>query len=493
MEPPHELEVLVRSRHPLLVVETHEEERLEDALRAVAQRLGMAFFVWTAGEGLSRPGEDRKIYNSREPDKALRNIRDLTLEGIWMFKDLAAELDRPELARQLRALASDEGTKRQTIVLAAPKLELPPLLEKIAVRYKLALPDVQELGALVHKVVKDLGRLQSVRVDLNKVDYKRLIDGLKGLTLFQAERAVTEAVLEDLALTAEDVEAVQRAKRDLLAEGGVLEYVPQREDAVSLGGLGALKAWVQKRARAFTEEAKAFGLPAPKGLVLLGVQGCGKTLAARMVAELWQLPLLRMEAGRLYDMYMGESEKNLEEALWLAEHLAPCVLLIDEIEKGFASSSSSAADGGLSKRILGRLLGWLQDRKAPVFVVATCNRVHELPPELLRKGRFDEIFFVDLPTEAERREILDLHLRRRGREPADFDLDALAAAAEGFSGAELEQVIVAALYSAFSDDGAFTTELLEQEIRTTHPLSVTRAEDVAALRAWAQGRARPAG
>jgi hypothetical protein len=452
----------------------------------------MAFFVWTAGDGLSRPGEDRKVYDSREPEKALRNIRDLTLEAIWLFKDIGGELERAELSRQIRDMAATRTATRRTIVLTAPKLTLPPLLEKIAVRYKMALPDEMALKTLVHEVVEGLRRIQQVHVDLTNEDYARLIEGLKGLTHFQAQRAVMAAILDDQALTAGDVETIQRAKRDLLAEGGVLEYVSVQSHARSLGGLATFKDWIMKRARAFTPEAKAFGLPPPKGLVLLGVQGCGKTLAARMVADLWNLPLLRMEAGRLYDMYMGESEKNLDEALWLAEHLAPCVLLIDEIEKGFASSSSSAADGGLSKRILGRLLGWLQDREAPVFVVATCNRVHELPPELLRKGRFDEIFFVDLPTEPERREVLSMHLRKRDRDPSTFNLDVLVAASEGFSGAELEQAIVAGLYTAFSRNSMLTTDLLEEELRSTHPLSVTRAEEVAALRAWAEGRAVPA-
>ena len=492
MEPPHELEVLIRSGHPLLAVETHEEERLEDALHRIAQRHGMAFFVWTAGEGLRRDGHDRGLYDSKEPDKALRNIRDLTLEGIWLFKDLHRYLDSPELLRQLRELAGQKTKRRRALVLAGPKIELPPLIEKVSVRWRMALPTENELRRLVHEVVNDLGRMRRVRVDLTDDEYRRLVDGLKGLTHFQAERAVTEAVLDDLALTAEDVESVQRAKRELIAKGGVVEYVPSRDDAPELGGLGTFKRWVGKRARAFSDEAKAFGLPTPKGLVLLGVQGCGKTMAARAVADLWKIPLLKLEAGRLYDMYMGESEKNLEEALWLAEHMSPCVLLIDEIEKGFASSSSAAADGGLSKRILGRLLGWLQDRRAPVFVVATCNRVQELPPELLRKGRFDEIFFVDLPTLEERKEILALHLSIRDRDPKAFDLERLAAASDGFSGAELEQAIVASLYTAFAGGSRLTTELLEEEIRGTRPLSVTRREEVDALRAWARERAVPA-
>jgi hypothetical protein len=488
----HELGLLIRAGHPLLAVETWEEERLESVLRHVVGQLGLAFFVWTAGRGLSRDGYANLMHDSQDPLKALQTIETMNLEGVWLFKDLHGFLDQPEVVRRIRDMAGAKTQQKRTLVLAAPQLELPPLLEKVAARYRLAPPDVKELRKLVHDVVNHFGRLQRVRVELSDTEYRRLVDGLKGLTLFEAERAVTEAVLDDMALTGDDVRSVQRAKRDLLAKGGVLEYLPPREDAPKLGGLGAFKAWIQKREGALSPEAKAFGLPPPKGVVLLGVQGCGKTMAARAVAEAWGLPLLKMEPGRLYDMYIGASEKNLEESLWLAEHLAPCVLLVDEIEKGFAQGVGSTADGGLSKRILGRLLGWLQDRTAAVFVVATCNAVHELPPEMLRKGRFDEIFFVDLPDEGERREILALHLEQRDRDPEAFDLDALARVSEGFSGAELEQAIVSALYTAFARGSDLTTDLLADEIGSTRPLSVTRREAVEALRAWARERAVPA-
>jgi SpoVK/Ycf46/Vps4 family AAA+-type ATPase len=264
--------------------------------------------------------------------------------------------------------------------------------------------------------------------------------------------------------------------------------VAPEENLAEVGGFLALKAWLAKRARAFEPAAKDFGIQMPKGILLLGVQGCGKTLVARAVAREWRLPLLKLEVGRLYDKFIGESEKNLERMLRSAEQMAPCVLMIDEIEKGLAWSASSESDAGLSKRIFGRLLGWLQDRKAPVFVVATCNNISLLPPEMTRKGRFDEIFFVDLPTPAERRDIFGVHLRKRKRDPTGFDLDALAAAAEGFSGAEIEQAVVAGLYTAFSRSAELTTAILIEELRTTKPLSVTRREEVDALRAWARDR-----
>ncbi len=492
MESWHDLELLIQSRHPLVIVETWEEERLEAALREVAGRLAMPMHVWTLTGGLRRPEADHHVYDSKEPLKALANLPTLGGDGVWLFKDLHHYLHEPEVGRTLRDLGQLEPGQRRTVVLVAPSVDPPAHLQKLAVRYRLALPGEIELRRLVHRVVEDLGRRVPVRVQLADADYRRLIEGMKGLTLHEAERALTKAILDDRALTDADVLMVQEAKRELLRDEGVVEYLAPQADGVALGGLGRFKSWLEKRQRAFTPEARSFGLPAPKGVVLLGVQGCGKTLAARTVAESWQLPLLKLEPGRLFGKFIGESEQNLERALQLAEHMAPCVLLIDEIEKGFAGASGSEADGGVSRRILGRILGWLQDRTAPVFVVATCNAVDDLPPEMLRKGRFDEIFFVDLPDAAERKAILALHLERRGRESGAFDLDALVEAAEGFSGAELEQAVVAGLYSAFAAGTDIDTPTLLDELRGTRPLSITRGEDVAALRAWARERAVPA-
>jgi SpoVK/Ycf46/Vps4 family AAA+-type ATPase len=314
------------------------------------------------------------------------------------------------------------------------------------------------------------------------------VEGLKGLTLFEAERALFKAVLRDHALTREDLSVILETKKVLLEKEGVLEYLPAEEGMEDIGGLENLKGWLAKRKKAYTPEAKRFGLSPPKGIMLLGVQGCGKTMAAKAVAEEWGLPLLKMEPGRLYEKFVGESEKNLEKALRMAERMAPCVLMIDEIEKGLAYTGSADADAGLSKRIFGRLLGWLQERKAPVFVVATCNEITALPPELMRKGRFDELFFIDLPGPKERQDIFALHLKKRKRDPGAFDLDALAEASAGFSGAEIEQAVVSALYNAFSLGTELDTAHLLEELKATTPLSVTRREEVGALRAWARGR-----
>ena len=492
MDVAHELELLIRARTRLVVIESFDEARVHGMVTRVARKLRLPLYRWTLTDGLT-PAGGAPVYDSREPLKALGNVAELRRGGVYVLKDLAGHLDDPTVARKVKDLIDRPSNSPPTLVIVAPRIDLPDLLVKHAARIDLAMPSDKELGELVWRVVAQLGAQRNVEVRLQEEDFGALVEGLRGLTLAEAERAIGRAVADDLALTPEDVPGVLHAKREILEAEGAIEYVPSTVDFDDIGGLAQLKAWLQKRKDALSPEAKAFGLEPPKGVVLLGVQGCGKSLAARAVAAAWHMPLLRMEPGRIYDKYIGESDKQLEQALRAAEHMAPCVLWIDEIEKGFASVGSADADGGLSRRIFGRLLGWLQDRKRPVFVVATCNDVQSLPPELMRKGRFDEVFFVDLPSEAERAEILRVHLAQRGRTAADFDLAALVAASAGFSGAEIEQAIVSALYTAFAEGVDLTTVLLVDELDSTQPLSVTRAEDVHALRTWAAGRTVPAG
>lgn len=480
-----DLALLIDSRYPIIAVETYEEERLEEALQQIAEKFGVPLFVWTITEGLRRTGGD-PIYDSRHPLKALGNLAAIR-DGIYLFKDLQRHLGEAEVVRKLQDLARSFAKKQRAIVLSASEISLPAELEKLAAFFKLDLPTPEELKLLAKNVVRDLSRQHKIHVDLSPADFDRLAGGLKGFTLFEAERALTKAVLHDLALTGKDLDRIVEIKKELLEKEGILEYSPPEEMA-QVGGLQNLKKWLEKRRKAFEPEAKQFGIEPPKGILLLGVQGSGKSLAAKVVAKEWGLPFLKLEPGRLYDKYIGESEKNLDKALRTAERMAPCVLMIDEIEKGFAFTGSSEADAGLSRRIVGRLLGWLQDRTAPVFVVATCNQLAQLPPELTRKGRFDEIFFIDLPRREERKDIFAIHLRKRKRDPSAFDLDALADASEGFSGAEIEQAVVSGLYTAFSHGGDLTTQLLLEELTATKPLSVTRKEEIVALRQWAEGR-----
>jgi len=488
----HELELLIRARTRLIAIDSFDEGHVEGIVRRAAKKLVMPFYSWTLSEGLVPPG-GAPIYDSRTPLSALNNMRELKHGGVYLLKDLASHLGEPGVARKLKDLVDKRSGRPRTYILVAPNVELPELLVKHAARLDLSMPSEKELGEMVWRVVTEFGVGREIDVRLNDNDFRTLTHGLRGLTLAEAERAVGRALADDMALTPEDLAGVLDVKREIIQEDGAIEFVPSSVDFDDVGGLEGLKDWLNKRSRAHTPEGAAFGLEPPKGVVLLGVQGCGKSLAARAVAAAWHLPLLRMEPGRIYDKYIGESDRRMEHALRAADHMAPCVLWIDEIEKGFAAFGNSEADGGLSRRIFGRLLGWLQDRKQPVFVVATCNDVASMPPELMRKGRFDEVFFIDLPGPEEREAVFRIHLEQRDRKPAAFDLDRLAAASEGFSGAEIEQAIVAGLYTAFANDDELDTDTLVGELTSTRPLSVTRAEEVTALRNWAKGRTVPAG
>jgi len=488
MPPVSELALMIQSRYPFIAVETSEEDRLETTLAQIAGDLRVPFFVWTVTMGLHRHGLPNAIYDSREPLKALNNVATMTGEAIFLMKDLHRYLGEAPVLRKCLDLAPAFGHDRRVIVMAAVKVELPPELEPLTARFTLELPGADELTSIVKRVVAECSRERPVSMALSPADLERLVDRLRGFTAFEAERAVTQAILRDNTLDARDVDFIIELKKEMLRKDGVLEYISPEENLAEVGGFKNLKAWLAKRKQAFTAQARAFGIEPSRGILLLGVQGSGKTLVARAVAREWGLPLLKMEPARLYDKYIGETEKNLDRALRMAEQMAPCVLMIDELEKSLSYNAAGDADAGLSKRVFGRLLAWLQDRKAPVFVVATSNDIGQLPPELTRKGRFDEIFFVDLPNPEERREIFAVHLRKRKRDPRLFDLAELVAASEGFSGAEIEQAVVAGLYTAFSRGVEVSSAIIVEELKATKPLSVTRAETIAALRAWARDR-----
>ena len=488
MPPLRDLALMIQSRYPFIAVETSEEDRLETAVCQVAADLRVPFFVWTVTNGLHRFGLPNAVYDSAPPLKGLNNVAAMTGEAIFLMKDLHRYLTDPAVVRKCLDLAPAFGHDRRVIVMSAVKVELPSELESLTARFTLDLPGPDELKSAVKRVVAECSRARPVSMALSPADLDRLVDRLRGFTVFEAERAITQAILRDNTLDAKDIDFIIDLKKEILRKDGVLEYISPEENLAEVGGFKNLKAWLEKRKKAFAPEAKQFGIESPKGILLLGTQGCGKTLVARAVAREWGLPLLKMEPGRLYDKYIGESEKNLDKALRMAEQMAPCVLMIDELEKGLSYNPGGDSDAGLSKRVFGRMLAWLQDRKAPVFVVATSNDINQLPPELTRKGRFDEIFFVDLPNAEERKEIFAVHLRKRKRDPKLFDLECLAAASEGFSGAEIEQAVVAGLYTAFSRGVEVSSQIIVEELKATKPLSVTRAETIAALREWARDR-----
>jgi SpoVK/Ycf46/Vps4 family AAA+-type ATPase len=483
-----DLELTIQSRYPFVAVETSEEDRLEKGLFDIAGDLRVPFFVWTVTSGMRRAGLPNAMYDTQQPLRALNTVAAMVGEAMFLMKDLQRFFGEAAVVRKLLDLAPEFKHDRRVIVFSAVKIELPSELGPLTALHTLALPGPDELKRIVKQAIVACERDGPVTVRLPDADLDRLVERLRGFTAFEAERAVTRAIVQDRTLDAGDIDTIIEIKKELLRKDGVLEYVAPEENLAEVGGFENLKGWLGKRAKAFAPEARQYGIEWPRGILLLGVQGGGKTLVARAVAKEWGLPLLKLEAARLYDKYIGETEKNLERALQTAEHMAPCVLMIDELEKGLSYSAGADSDAGLSKRVFGRLLGWLQDRKAPVFVVATSNNINELPPELTRKGRFDEIFFVDLPTPAERREIFAVHLRKRKRNPALFDLDALAAASEGFTGAEIEQAVVSALYTAFSKGMEVTSAIIAAELSATRPLSVTRAEEVTALRDWARDR-----
>jgi hypothetical protein len=423
----------------------------------------------------------------------LKNLAAMRGDGVYLLKDFTRYLEQDKILRHVRELASSFRSMRRSLILCSPAVKLPPELADDAVRFHIDLPDAALLQSVVQITLNEFAAESRIRSELDPAGMQQLARNLSGLTADEARRTFARCVLARGRCDAQIISDVLEAKREVLKQEGTLTHLRTDTAFSDVADLRQLKEWLRKRRGALTPEGQRFGLEPPKGILITGVQGCGKSLAAKAVAGEWQLHLARFDAGSLYDKYIGESEKRLKKSLELAETLAPIVLWIDEIEKAFAASGASAdVDAGLSQRLLGTFLTWLQDRKAGVFVTATSNNLSSLPPELLRKGRFDEIFFVDLPGHDDRAELFAIHLKRRGREPAQFDVDALAAASEGFSGAEIEQSIVSGLYSAFGQQKPLSSAMIVEELRATRPLSITRAEDIARLRAWARDRAMPA-
>jgi hypothetical protein len=487
----HDIKTLVRSMHPLVVIETVEEERVDHLLAAAAHDLGLPLFTWTVTTGLARDGTgSAPIHGTADPLTLLKHLRSLTVRGLFHLKDLGAHLTTPAIVRAGREVAQAFGRTRSTAVLSGHDLALPPDLAHRAVPFRLELPGRQERAQMLRHLSRSLQQMHRVKVKLSGEERERLVDELAGLTLNQARQAVVRAALDNGVLDAKDIPRLRRHKAEAIQDGGLLEYRPHEDNQFELGGFSRMRRWLERARVGFGAEARAMNLAPPRGVLIVGVQGCGKSLAAKVIAREWEMPLLKLDAARLYDKYIGESEKNLRRALDLAQSLAPVVLWIDEIEKGFAVSGGDG-DGGLSRRLLGSFLTWLQERREGVFVAATANDVFALPPELLRKGRFDEIFFVDLPDKAEREAIFRIHLGLRRQEAARFDLAALVAASDGFSGAEIEQAVTSALYRALHRKIPPATPVLLEELAETVPLSVSRAEDLARLRATAAGRFVP--
>lgn len=510
-----ELNILVQAQYPLIYLVTSEEERAEQAIAAITQmKPQRKFFIWTVTHGIVEFGQPRNVtqHNTVSPEAAVEWVIRQREPGIFVFKDLHPFIDSPAVTRWLRdAIASFKDTQK-TIILMSPVQTVPIELEKEVAVVDYPLPDMAELNQVLSQQL-DLIRVPRPRITIETRE--KLLKAALGLTRDEAERVYRKAHVTAGRLTESEVEVVLSEKKQLIRRNGILEYLEEEGTLDDVGGSDDLKHWLNQRATSFTERAREYGLPQPKGVLLLGVPGCGKSSIAKATSSIWGLPLLRLDLGRVYDGSMvGRSEANLRNALKTAESVSPAILFIDELEKAFAGSAGSAdSDGGTSSRIFGTFLTWMQEKKSPVFVMATANRVDRLPGEFLRKGRFDEIFFVDLPTVEERSEIFKIHLSKRRRDIARFDLDQLAKMSErdevisfhnpntghveqrkvicGFSGAEIEQSVIAAMYEAFAQDREFTQLDIIAAIKSTLPLSKTMAEQVIALREWAKQRARP--
>lgn len=493
-----EINTLIQAQYPLIYLVTSEEERTERAIAQIAQAKTQQrrVFVWTVTHGIVEYGQSRNItqHNTVSPEAAIQWVIQQKESGIYIFKDLHPFIDAPATTRWLRdAIASFKETHRKeahkAIILMSPAQQVPIELEKEVIVLDYPLPDLSELNQVLSHQLE-----QAKTRRITTETREKLLKAALGLTWDEAEKVYRKAYVKAGRLTESEVDIVLSEKKQLIRRNGILEYIEEDETIDAVGGLEELKRWLKQRSNAFTERAREYGLPQPKGMLILGVPGCGKSLIAKTTSRLWGLPLLRLDMGRVYDGSMvGRSEANLRNALKTAESISPVILFIDELDKSFAGSSgSSDSDGGTSSRIFGSFLTWMQEKTSPVFVMATANRVERLPGEFLRKGRFDEIFFVDLPTPQERQQIFSIHLSKRRRDISRFDLEQLAKVSDGFSGAEIEQALIAAMYEAFAQDREFTQLDIIAAIKATQPLSRTMTEQVAALREWARQRARPA-
>ncbi|MDR2872303.1 MAG: AAA family ATPase [Xanthomonadaceae bacterium] len=488
-----DLSALIRANTPLIVIETQDEQRVVGLFRQTLTLVWRAMYRWSITEGMRRIDMDREDDPIGPPDStnALHAIQYADQRGVYLLLDFHPYLRYAGNQRQLRDIAQRRHSQPHVVVLIGQSVELPPELETLAVRFSPRLPNADALLRMVREEAANYAQENGGRrIEADQDAVRQIVRNLQGLSMTDARRIARQLIFADGALGMHDLPQLAKLKFELLNRSGNLYYEYDTAKFADVAGARRLKRWIELRRNVFVSGDAPPGLDPPKGLLLLGVQGCGKSMLSKAIAAGFGVPLLRLDFGTLYDKYHGETEKNLRSALESAEQLAPCVLWIDEIEKGVSDAGES--DSGVSRRVLGYLLTWMAERKSQVFLVATANQVRELPPELLRKGRFDEIFFVDLPNAEVRHEVLCLHLNKRGLQADDFDLSALVDATEGFSGAEIEQAIVSALYTAYAEQRPLDTILLVEEIRGTRPLSVIMAEQVAALRSWAKERTVPA-
>ncbi|HEU4615835.1 MAG TPA: AAA family ATPase [Kofleriaceae bacterium] len=486
-----EIEDLIRARYSLIWITTPEEERVEESLKKLAVEREMRLEVWSITEGFKTLANGQGTRDVKDPMKAIDHVMRSEGKALFVLRDFHPFLKEPAVVRRLRDAARELRNTRKTLAIMSPVTKVPPELEKsISAILDWDLPNRQEIETAARKVIPSLPAATQQVIESDPTFMERVVEGALGLTLVEAENVFAKSAVRTHTF---DLETILEEKKQIIRKSGLLEYYEHREEFSDVGGMEILKDWLIKRRNAFSSRARDFGLPLPKGILLIGVPGTGKSLTAKAVGALWQMPLLRLDVGKIFAGLVGSSEENIRMVIKTAEAIAPAILWIDELEKGFSGTQSSGqTDGGTTSRVFGTFITWLQEKTTPVFVIATANNVHQLPPELLRKGRFDEIFFCDLPDREDRGQILDIHLRKKNRDPGQFDMDKLIDATVDFSGAELEQAVIAALYDAFDSGNDLTTEGLLKTVGDIVPLAITMREMIESMREWARTRARMA-
>lgn len=494
------IKLFIKSNYAIIYINTWEEERVVDELNEIAKELGMRFYIWSETDGLERDNEAVKGFpESRKPVLALNFVEELQEDAIFLFKDLYTHFKAGDLGigggkpveRKLKDLAISLRGKKKICIITSPVVLIPSEVTKEITVLDYGFPDEKELNDVFDKVLK---RFEGkITVNLSITERTQLIKAAQGLTLKEAERCFARACADTNSIDVNDIQTILDEKRNIIKKTGILEYYHAIEQMDNVGGMNNLKDWIIKRTRLFTPEAKEYGLPEPKGIMMVGISGCGKSLFSKAIASLWRMPLLRFDIGKVFQKYVGESEENIRNAIQTAEAIAPSILWIDEIEKGFSGAGGeSGKDGGVATRIFGTFLTWMQEKSSSVFVVATANEIQNLPPELLRKGRFDEIFFIDLPKIDERLIIFKIHIKKRGKSLPDAEISALAQISEGYTGAEIEQVVINGMVEAFYERREPNLNDFKKALKNTVPLSITMKEAIDQLRQWAENRTLPA-
>jgi hypothetical protein len=491
-----EILLLIKSKYAVIFLETVDEEYVLQQLSQIARQLWLSYYQWSVTEGLRRDHQEGTYYQTKEPAFMLKTILSLFAAmaaadeaGLFVFKDFGRYLDDAVVLRLLKDLVNKIRNTRNTIVIVASAYKLPQDLEPYAAHIIGGYPAEEEISGVIKETAEELSRSNpQIRISLAEEDTKKIAKMLNGLSIQQIRNVISKCVLDDNKLDIEDLPRIEECKKEIFDKEGILEFCLS-EGRDNIADFDNLKKWLTERKSSFT--AGQSSLPPPKGVLMMGVQGCGKSLAIKVVARELNLPLYRLDLTKLYSKYIGETEENLRKALKLVEELSPMCLWLDEMEKCFAASSGDI-DGGVSQRILGTFLTWMQERQGGCFVAATANNIYMLPAEFLRKGRFDEIFFVDLPNVKLRKDIFRIHLLKRGLKPVEFNCDLLARESTDFNGAEIEQAVISALYRATSEKEPIATKHIVEQLRLTKPLAVVKQEDVARLRDWAKDRTVPA-